>query len=414
VTGTDRVLRAISRPRLRSRPPLPASAIDVLLYSPANLNQIDGSTIWVQSVVETLLADPRVFVTVPLRAPERRTIVSGPLRALERVDLIDAHPRLAARNLGLTTTQALDLIERLDRDRPADVILLRSFELCRRAAERPRLRGRIWSTYILEPERDLDDPAYRAEMDRIAEASRYVVVQSDGMRDLLASAVPSARERTILLPPAIPPVSIPGADPTRPVPRLLYTGKFHPFYPVELVMDITTALRGSTVHDLEFHLAGDKITNLPDQPEYAARVEHRLRTTPGVIWHGGLSRTETSRLLAQGGVAISLWDHRFGSHMNDLVVSTKLLDYAAAGLPVVLTRTPTQVDMLGADYPLFVDDLREAAAVIELALTAPATYRAAAERTFEASRAFTYPEVAAAIRGPLEASAAARSSAGGT
>jgi len=38
----------------------------------------------------------------------------------------------------------------------------------------------------------------------VVAGSRYVVVQSEGMRDLLESMVPEARGRTILLPPGIP------------------------------------------------------------------------------------------------------------------------------------------------------------------------------------------------------------------
>jgi glycosyltransferase involved in cell wall biosynthesis len=407
VTGFDAALRAVSRPRLHPLPALPADAIRVLLYSPANLNQVDGSTIWVQSAVETLLAGPRVHVTVPLRSPEKRTVISGSLRRLPRVEVVDQHPRLAARTLGLTTTQALDLIERLDRDRPFDVFLLRSFQLCLRATERASLRGRMWSAYILEPERDPDDPAYRDEMTRIVQCSRYVVVQSPGMRDLLESVVPEARGRTLLMPPAIPTDTPVRVDADRPVRRMLYTGKFHPFYPVGRMIDILTELRAE-LPDLELHVAGDKIVRLPDDPEYAPDLEHRLRTTPGVVWHGGLTRDATARLLGEGGVALSLWDYAHGSRMNDLVVSTKLLDYAAVGLPVVLTRTATQVDLLGTDYPLFVDDLAEALPLVRRALTDPALYRATAERTFAATRAFTYPAVHAAIAPALAEASAER------
>jgi glycosyltransferase involved in cell wall biosynthesis len=408
VSRFDAVLRKMSRPRLRPLPPLPAEATRVLLYSPANLNQVDGSTIWVQSVVETLLTGPGVHITIPLRSPERRTVVSGALRSLERVELVDAHPRLAARALGLTTTQALDLIERLDRDRPFDAIILRSFQLCLLACERERLRGRIWSAYILEPERDPDDPAYQAEMARIARFSRHVVVQSEAMRRLLVSIVPEARDRTIILPPAIPPEPPTRVDPDRIVHRLIYTGKFHPFYPVDRMIDIATDLRASELPDLELHVAGDKIVRLADDPAYAPDLERRLRTTPGVVWHGGLAREASARLLGAGGVALSLWDYRYGSHMNDLVVSTKLLDYAAVGLPVVLTRTATQVELLGPDYPLFVDDLDASMDVVRRALTDPDVYRAAAERTFAASRAFTYPVVFASIAGDLETATAIR------
>jgi len=376
-----------------------------LLYSPANLNHLDGSAIWVLSVVETLIADPRVHVTVLLRAPDRRRIVTGALRGLQRVHVVDPHPRLGARQLGLSASAALDLVERLDRDRRADVILLRSHAVCLEAAGRPALRGRTWSTYVLEPERDVEDPAYRAEMTRISEASRAVVVQSEGMRRLLESAVPAAVGRTLLLPPAIPGTMQARVDPARPVRRLLYTGKFHPFYPLDLLIDITTELRAGPVPDLELHVAGDKFTPHQEFPDYGPALERRLRTTPGVVWHGGLSRGDVARLVAEGGVAVSLWDYRYGSHMNDLVVSTKLLDYAAVGAPVALTRTETQADILGADYPLFVDDLADAREVLLRAVTEPEQYRIAAERAFAASRAFTFQAVVAQLSPHLQAAA---------
>jgi glycosyltransferase involved in cell wall biosynthesis len=356
------------------------------------MNQIDGSTIWVQSVTETLLVDPAVEVTIPLRAPVRRDVMTGALRRLDRVRLVDAHPRIAARNLGLTTTQALDLIERLDRDRPFDAIILRSLQLCLVAADRPSLRNRLWSCYILEPERDPNDPAYRQQMTRIAEASKFVVVQSEGMRRLLESVVPEARGKTVLLPPGIPAETGPRADLSRPVRRLLYTGKFHPFYPVERMIDFLVQLRAE-VPDLEFHIAGDKIMPIEEDPTYQDRLRSRLETTPGVVWHGSLPRDRVIDLLAEGGVALNLWDYAHGPRMNELVVSTKLLDYASVGVPVVLTRTPTQVELFGADYPLFVDDVDEALPLIRRVLTEPDLYRATAERAFEASRAFTYPAI---------------------
>jgi glycosyltransferase involved in cell wall biosynthesis len=229
-------------------------------------------------------------------------------------------------------------------------------------------------------------------MTRIAEASKHVVVQSEGMRRLLESVVPAARGKTVLLPPGIPAETGPRADLSRPVPRLLYTGKFHPFYPVEQMIDFLTELRAE-LPDLEFHVAGDKIMPIQDDPTYQERLRTRLETTPGVVWHGSLPRERVIDLLAEGGVALNLWDYAHGARMNELVVSTKLLDYASVGVPVVLTRTPTQVELFGEDYPLFVDDVDEALPLLRRVLTDPDLYRSTGERVFEASRAFTYPAI---------------------
>jgi glycosyltransferase involved in cell wall biosynthesis len=143
-------------------------------------------------------------------------------------------------------------------------------------------------------------------------------------------------------------------------------------------------------------------------PDYASRLRHLLETTPGVVWHGSMPREDVVNLVAEGGVALNLWDYRHGPQMNELVVSTKLLDYASVGVPVVLTRTPTQVELYGNDYPLFVDAVDEALPLIRRVLTEPDLYRLTAERSYEASRTYTYPRIHALIAPYLAAGTSER------
>ena len=234
--------------------------IRVCLYSPADLNLVSGSSIWVESVAATLNAGPEVQVVLPLRALERRRIITDQIRQLPRVELVD--PRRQRRWVpptGLYSTEALDLIEKLDNEQPFDAIILRGFAYCLAAVGRPRLRDRLWSTYVLEPERDIEDAAHLAELAEIAGGSRYLVAQSEEMRALLESAVPAARGRTIILPPAVPSTLPPnGGDSAPPAiaptaHRLFYAGKFHPFYPVLRMVDFLEELRVD-VPDLELHL----------------------------------------------------------------------------------------------------------------------------------------------------------------
>ena len=373
----------------------------VLLYSPANLNVIDGSAVWVETVAATLTAGRGTWVVVPLKARERRRVLTDALRALDRVHALPVERSGAPRDrLPLDVDQALDWIERLDDDDPFDIFLLRGFKLCLAAAARPRFAGRLWSAYILEPERDPDSPTYQADMETIAASSRYVVTQTEEMRIATEARVPSARGRMLLLPPAIAD-SGPRAD-GRPVARLIYTGKFSPFYPVPDLIDSFARLRVDHP-ELEFVLAGDKIWKAPDDHDYADRLQARVDGVAGVVWSGGMSRADVGRLLGRGGIALSVWDYRYGSHWNDLVVSTKLLDYCAAGLPVILTRTPTQESILGVDYPLFVDSIAEVEPLLARVLDDDELYRRAGARTWAASRRFTYSAVHAGLAGPLAA-----------
>jgi hypothetical protein len=367
----------------------------VCLYSPADLNSVSGSAIWVQAVAHVFRAGANVEVVVPQRMLERRSYITGALRAADRIELVD--PRRQRRWVppsGLYAAEALDLIEELDRERRFDAIVLRTFSHCLVAIDRPRLRDRLWSTYILEPERDIDDVEHRAALGAIASASKFVVAQSEEMRALLEAAVPAARGKTVLLPPAVPPAGEDGTSPDiAPLARrMFYAGKFHPFYPVPRMIDFLEELRFSEP-DLEFHAVGDQIFRAADDGGWADDLERRLASTPGVIWHGAHAREDVIRLLSAGGIALSLWDYDHGSTMNDLVVSTKLLDYCLAGVPVILNRTVAQESILGRDYPLFVDSVDEALPLIHRLLGDADLYRAAARRTKAAARRFSYPAV---------------------
>jgi len=371
---------------------------------------MDGSAIWVQSVAETLHVDPMVSITILLRAPDRRSMITNTLRRLGRVELIEAGDGRSSKLLA--PQDAVSIIEGLDRVRPFDAVILRSFEVCREAAVRGSFGDRLWSCYVLEPERDMASPYHRADLAHIAGASRVVAVQSPQMRDLFCSIVPEAAGQMVLLPPAIPDDSHGRSDPDRIVRRLLYTGKFDPFYGIDHLVDVFLNLRREFA-DLRFEVFGDKFTQAPEGRAYEPRIREILSSTNGVAWRGALPREQTRRRMLQGGIGLSIWDYRHGSRLNDLVVSTKLLDYAAVGLPVVLTRTASQEELLGSDYPLFVSHPQETEGRVRDALSDPAVYAEAARRTWAAGRRFTYSRVYQALRPVLRsASPAARAALG--
>jgi hypothetical protein len=144
---------------------------------------------------------------------------------------------------------------------------------------------------------------------------------------------------------------------------------------------------------LEFHVLGDQVFRSPATAEYADRLERSLTSTDGVTWHGAVSRDDVGRIVGQGGIALSLWDYAHGSRINDLVVSTKLLDYCAAGVPVILNRTAAQERILGEDYPLFVREPEEALPLIRALLDDAGLYERAAAACVAAADRYTYPRV---------------------
>ncbi|MFP4150332.1 MAG: glycosyltransferase family 4 protein, partial [Nitriliruptoraceae bacterium] len=358
----------------------------IAVYGDVNLNLIDGSAIWLAALAEVLALDAATEVTVVLKAPITRELVVAPLLERDNVTLV-ADPAGRAR---LSPTQALDALEALDATARFDVVLLRGFALCQEAARRPALAGRLW-TYLTDipQQAHLADEATRAALGRIATASQRVLCQTDELRGLLEGLVPEAAWRTALLPPMVPEGFVREPAPLRAPPKLFYAGKFAPMWGFLETVAAFQALR-STHPDLELHVAGDKVHDPPDDPAFAPAVRAALTDTPGLVWHGAVTREEVARLLGTCDVALSA---RHPDMDASLELSTKVLEYGAAGVPVVLNRNPLHERLLGPDYPLFIEHLDDLEAVLGRVLGDPAGWVAAQRTVHELAQGYTFPRV---------------------
>jgi glycosyltransferase involved in cell wall biosynthesis len=354
------------------------------LYAEVNMNLIDGSSVWVQSVSQTLTQIEGVEVTLLLRAPEQRDVLTAPLRANPHIELV--HPEAVSHAQPLDVEAALAALERLDRERDFDHVFLRGAGVCGEAARRQAFPGRLWSYYLtpheFQPGQEVD------QLRLIAPASERVLCQTEPIRQLARAAVPEQAEKLTLLPPMIPSVPRGTHRPKGRELKLVYAGKFAPEYYFREIIDVFGRLR-RTHPDAELHLIGDKIHNPPGDPGFHPAVEAALGETENLVWHGGVSRKKVDALLREADVALSV-----RHPMMDKELATKVLEYGAAGCAVVLNRTALYEDLLGADYPLFAGDPGEILAVLKQVAKSSDLRDEAADRCAEAARAYTFERVA--------------------
>jgi glycosyltransferase involved in cell wall biosynthesis len=361
-----------------------ARSIRFALYAEVNMNLIDGSSVWVQSVGETLTRIPGVEVTLLLRALEERDVLTAPLRANGRVELVP--PIQFGDEHSLNTEAALDALERLDEEREFDFVFLRGAAICAEAARRGAFPGRLWCYYLtphdFEPGQEID------QLRLIASASQRVLCQTEPIRDLARAAIPENADKLALLPPMIPAVANRKRRGSSGGLKLAYAGKFAPEYYFLESIDTFRRLRRSEP-DAVLHLVGDKIHNPPDDPSFKPAVEAALAETENLVWHGGVTRKEVDEVLREADVALSV-----RHPMMDKELATKVLEYGAAGCAVVLNRTLLYEELLGADYPLFATDPGEILAVLkQIAKNSDLRYEAA-DRCTEAARQYTFERVA--------------------
>ena len=332
-----------------------------IVYGDVNLNILDGSAIWVQSMSEAL-SRAGVNVRVLLKAPVETGRLVDPLRALPGVSVVDPFTSgMTPERTPLSADAAVSLIERLDSESPADLIVVRGLRLVTAAAASPRLRGRLW-TYLTDiPQSPLDiDDEQRDRLAAIAGASRCMLCQTDELRSLIEASIPGTGGRCVLWSPIVPAPEVVGLESTTegaPL-RLVYTGKFAPLWNT-LEMTRLPALLAEQGIAAEVHMVGDKIHDVPGDPEWSSRMRAALESTPGVVWHGGMPRQQAMALAASGDLGLS-W--RAPEMDASLELSTKVLEFGVLGVPVLLNRTPMHQSLLGADYPLFVSDESDIAA----------------------------------------------------
>jgi len=383
-----------------------------LVYGDVDMNLLDGSAIWLQSVTQALVA-AGCAVTLVLKAPVRTDRLVAPLLAADEVTVRLPHAEQLLPDLteaSLTVAQAVTVLAALDEERGHDLIVLRGRALVSAAARHAPFAGRLWS-YLTDVPQAIPavTPQAAEDLTQIAKASRYLLCQTEELRCFLEGSVAAACGKSVLFPPVLPadPVK---RDPERPVAgpgtalRLVYTGKFAPRWNTLEMAELPGLLarRGVTA---EIDMVGDKVHNDPKDPTYRQRMQAALGevgqlSAAGVRWHGGKPRAEAMAIAAAGDIGLS-WRHP--ELDASLELSTKVLEFGALGLPVILNRTPMHEALLGPDYPLFAASLDDVADVAAAAALDPAVFALAAARTAAATEGFTLERAAGRLREYLAA-----------
>ncbi len=367
-----------------------------LVYGDIDLNLIDGSAIWLQSVTQAL-ARAGCTVTLVLKAPVTTSRLLAPLLAEPGVTVRRPFEEHLVDGPGpLRAPAAADLLARLDAGGRFDLVVLRGRALTAAVARNEAFAGRLWP-YLTDVPQAVPGltPQMADELAMIAQAARYLLCQTEELRCFLEGSIPAACGKCVLLPPMLADIPAARGSAAAGTPlRLVYTGKFAPRWNTLEMTGLPgqLAARGVTC---ELHMAGDKIHD--DATGFQQRMRAALEGD-GVTWHGGRSREEAMRLAASCDIGLS-WRHP--DLDASLELSTKVLEFGALGLPVILNRTPMHEALLGADYPLFAASLADVADAAAEAAADPARYRLAADRTSLAAEQFTLDRAADRLRGYL-------------
>lgn len=374
--------------------------VRVCLFGDVDLNVIDGSAVWLVSLAEALATQTDVEIHLLLKADiERELLTSG----IAEHRNITVWPPGGAR---ITPSTLPERLQALDRHVDFDVVIVRGLAAARAVADSGRFEGRLWLYLTDIPQRlvEMTGPR-RAELDRLFARSARVLCQTENLRAFLSSVFPLHDAKYLLLPPMVPEEVFAVARAStdgRPF-RMLYAGKFAPGWGVEHMVESFTELR-TRYPRIEFHIAGDKIHDPPAQPGFKARITAALQQD-GVVWHGALSRAAVFELLGEVDVALAMRD---GFMDESRELSTKLLEYCAAGVPVFCNRNLIHEELFGSDSPLLLDGHEQLTDALNAAIRNPAGLRAIGDSVRSIALEHSFQQVGASLTPALHQARAVR------
>lgn len=373
----------------------------ILVYGDVNLNLIDGSAIWLTSVVHMLNQDPNIEVDVLLKRSIVKPEVTASIKQLERVNFIDVFSEQSPKKdepyyekKVLQPDEAAQLIHELVQTKGYDMAFIRGFQLAYELTAYEDTMRKTW-TYITDFTHDQSEASQEelARLKQIAGLSARMLCQTAEMKQYFETFLETPRP-FLILNPMIP--NMREEQPTfkRQNKQLVYTGKFAPLWYSSEILDAVQKVR-ARMPDVTLKVAGDKFNQDPNNPNFRKEVTQRLQNDTGIDWLKGIPRAEVETLIASSDIGVS-WRHP--ELDSSLELSTKLLEYGALGKPVLLNRNKMHEMLLGPSYPLFVNSEEEFVEKVELAFTHPAIYRDAAERLYNMAKFYTFSSTLARLR----------------
>lgn len=363
----------------------------VLICANPDLNYIDGSSIWAQTIALATAATPTAQVDFIAKSTPERDELFAPLKTAQRINIIDGtkHKHWQGKSYKrLSLTMMAELAVALNDIYAYDVIIVRGLEIATQLLKFPEVLSKCWMylTDIPQSLADYDDEL-RYTMQSIGQGCQKLLCQTEGFKALWQALVPNLKEdKFSLYTPVIPDIPNDLSLITeRPI-RAIYAGKFKADWMTMEMVD-TWPLVHDQVASGELIMIGDKIHNEPNQPNYQQHMRHVLEDTEGLLWLGAQSRETVQQELQQARVGLS-WR---SESMNDTVeYSTKILEYGGAGCAAILNRNALHEQLIGADYPLFANSAEEFSHQLIRALKEPDVTQQAANALQQLAERHTF------------------------
>ncbi|MBW0143686.1 hypothetical protein [Sphingomicrobium clamense] len=344
-----------------------------VVYADINVNAVDGSSVWLSSVLSMLTAKGRCILVSRLNVES--DIVLSNVRNRDRLTVVGPG---AVRNRGaFSIREAVAVIRCLDDRLPAlRNVIVRGCAVAEElfATRQLRDRGFAYLTDFYEVGEDgIDYPEEKLSAVRIAAThAAKLLVQNREVSNALVEL--AGREvDTFLLPPSIPPIRLTKPKDRKrdegPI-RIGYAGKINPLWGILELLDWTETMRAEGL-DVELTIVSNKFSNKSGGVHIhglRGEIMERLEALDATF-HDGLNRRES---MATMNKMDFVWCWRPATlEENTLELSTKLIEMVAQGARCICYPNAINRNVLGDDYAFYAKDYEDVAQIVATFMPRP-------------------------------------------
>ncbi|MDA1130043.1 MAG: glycosyltransferase [archaeon] len=325
----------------------------VILTAHMDLNLIDGSAIWYASMAE-MLAETGLHVVCAIPSEAESSPILQPLHLISNVSILTPN-MMGHQNVSrkLSHTDYVSMVVSLAEYLPGPTkVFSRGFDLVQDLALNEEIE--LWAYLTDYYSHDEDGQATvkqptSALVRSICESKGRILCQTSLIQDELAKLSGMPLKHFVDLPPMIP------DQPPQPmilkkknnVINVVYAGKMAPLWGVEPLLNAACTSIVVTV-------IGDKIHNGPaSDSTFRSRITKKLESSKHIEWIHRLPRKEVLKHVGTADIAWCARDAYFENQTREL--STKVLECVLVGTPPIVTRSNLHEELLGCDWPFFVN-----------------------------------------------------------
>lgn len=364
----------------------------ILICANPDLNYIDGSSIWLQTIMLVLSATDNADIDFIAKSVPERDELYANIKADNDINIINGTDKQFWDGKGykrLNLEMMAELAARLDEQNAYDIVVVRGFDIAKKLLDYPVTLSKCW-LYLTDIPQSYEqyDDSLKADISALGLGCRRVLCQTERFKDIWLKIEPTLEsEKVYIYSPVIPDFAdfAPIAERKQ---IAVYAGKYTADWNTLEMANQWPEVR-SKISNAKLVMIGDKIHDDPKPENFATLMRQALENTKGLEWLGALSREGVYERLLHARVGLSWRDES----LNDIVeYSTKLLEYGSAGCAAIVNRNPLHEELLGSDYPLFANSDREFRDKLYLALTDDDACQQAANKVIKLAARHTFSQ----------------------